>query len=68
MFDLYDIHLPIYISHNILQAVNRFTQLADDSEDVPALEGKFYSNFKLTPQDWTKMELMRDILQVLEQH
>jgi hypothetical protein len=51
-----------------LQGVNRFTQLADDSEDVPALEGKFYSNFKLTPQDWTKMELMRDILQVLEQH
>jgi hypothetical protein len=58
MFDLYDIHLSIYISHNILQGVNRFMQLADDSEDVPTLKSKFYFNFKLTPQDWTKMELM----------
>jgi hypothetical protein len=58
MFDLYNIHLPVYISHNILQRVNWFMQLADDSEDIPTLKSKSYSNFKLTPQDQTKMELM----------
>ncbi|KAG2741172.1 hypothetical protein P692DRAFT_20677048, partial [Suillus brevipes Sb2] len=44
--------------------VNRFTQLADDSDEVPNLQGKTYSAFKLTQQEWSKLELIRDVLQV----
>ncbi|KAG1875359.1 hypothetical protein C8R48DRAFT_592907, partial [Suillus tomentosus] len=43
--------------------VNRFIQLADDSDEVPKLHGKSYSDFKLSGHEWSKLELMRDILQ-----
>ncbi|KAG2028562.1 hypothetical protein BDR03DRAFT_1003883 [Suillus americanus] len=45
------------------KGVNRFTQLADDSDEVPNLQGKTYSAFKLTQQEWSKLELIRDVLQ-----
>ncbi|KAG2749565.1 hypothetical protein P692DRAFT_20731536, partial [Suillus brevipes Sb2] len=49
-----------------LQGINRFTQLADDSEEVPNLQGKTYSAFKLTQHEWLKLELIRDVLQTWE--
>jgi hypothetical protein len=39
-------------------------QLADDSDEVPNLQDKTYAAFKLLVSEWTKMELMRDVLQV----
>ncbi|KAG0694567.1 hypothetical protein DFH29DRAFT_1006219 [Suillus ampliporus] len=36
---------------------------ADDSEEVPNLQGKTYSAFKITQQEWLKLELIRDMLQ-----
>ena len=44
--------------------MNRFTQLVDESEEVPDLKGKTYGYFKLSASEWTSMELMRDVLQV----
>jgi hypothetical protein len=44
--------------------VNRFTQLADDSDEVPDLKNKKYRDFRLSKADWVKMELMREVLQV----
>ena len=46
------------------QGVNRFMQLADDSDEVPDLQKKTYSAFKLTAQEWSSMELIRDVLKV----
>lgn len=47
------------------QGVNRFTQLADDSDEVPKLQGgKSYMGFRLSPQEWKDLELMYDVLQV----
>jgi hypothetical protein len=46
------------------KGVNRFIQLADDSDEVPNLQGKTYGVFKLSAAEWTKLELMRDVLQV----
>ena len=39
-------------------------QLADKSEEVPNLKNKSYQAFKLSSQEWEKMELMWDVLQV----
>lgn len=47
------------------QGVNRFTLTADDSEEVPDLQGKTYAAFKLSTAEWEKMSLMRDVLQVI---
>ncbi|KAG1744680.1 uncharacterized protein EDB91DRAFT_1080768 [Suillus paluster] len=44
-------------------AYKRFIQLTDDSDEVLKLHGKSYSDFKLSGQEWSKLELMRDILQ-----
>jgi hypothetical protein len=47
------------------QGVNRFTQLADDSDEVPKLQGaKLYMGFWLSPQEWKDLKLMYDVLQV----
>ncbi|KAG2738997.1 hypothetical protein P692DRAFT_20756762 [Suillus brevipes Sb2] len=46
------------------KGVNRFIQLADDSDEVPNLQGKTYGVFKLSAAEWTKLELMCDVLQV----
>lgn len=46
-----------------LKGVNHFVQLADDSDEVPNLKGKSYSDFRLRKQDWATMELMHEVLQ-----
>jgi hypothetical protein len=48
----------------VYQGVNHFVQLADDSDEVPNLKGKAYSDFRLRKQDWARMDLMREVLQV----
>ncbi|KAG2337502.1 hypothetical protein BDR05DRAFT_843877, partial [Suillus weaverae] len=45
------------------KGVNRFIQLADDSDEVPNLQGKTYGVFKLSAAEWTKLKLMHDVLQ-----
>ncbi|KAG1748248.1 uncharacterized protein EDB91DRAFT_1079250 [Suillus paluster] len=47
----------------LCKGVNRSTQLADDNEEVPNLQGKTYLAFKLTQQEWLKLELIQDVLQ-----
>jgi hypothetical protein len=44
--------------------VNLFVELADDSEEVLALKGKRYADFRLDRQDWEKMKQMKEVLQV----
>ncbi|KAG1747879.1 uncharacterized protein EDB91DRAFT_1263073 [Suillus paluster] len=45
------------------KGVNRFIQLADDSDEVQNLQGKSYGAFKLSAEEWKKLELMHDMLQ-----
>jgi DUF971 family protein len=47
-----------------LQGLDRFVQLADDSEEIPKLKNKSYSEFKLSWEDWKKIELMHEVLHV----
>lgn len=48
------------------KAINRFVQLADDSEEVPDLVGgKGYSDFKLMKKDWEQIEKVHEVLKVL---
>ncbi|KAG2737186.1 hypothetical protein P692DRAFT_201675605, partial [Suillus brevipes Sb2] len=49
------------------QGVNKFIQLADDSDEVPNLQGKSYGAFKLSAEEWKKLELMHNVLQYLQQ-
>ncbi|KAG2737443.1 hypothetical protein P692DRAFT_201733213, partial [Suillus brevipes Sb2] len=46
---------PFYLIDLNLQGINRFTQLADDSKEVPNLQRKTYSAFKLTQHEWLNM-------------
>jgi hypothetical protein len=46
------------------KGVNRFVQLADDSDKVPDLQNKSYTDFRLYRSDWEKLELMHEVLQV----
>jgi hypothetical protein len=55
---------PILTQFDLPQGVNRFIQLADDSDEVPNLQGKSYGAFKLSAEEWKKLELMHDVLQV----
>ncbi|KIK36239.1 hypothetical protein CY34DRAFT_94742, partial [Suillus luteus UH-Slu-Lm8-n1] len=48
--------------------VNRFIQLADDSDEVPKLKGKSYADFRLSVQEWTELDLMHEVLQVHRRH
>lgn len=59
-------YIKCYVLSNLFEfkGVNRFMQLADDSEEVPNSQGKTYLAFKLTQQEWAKLELIRDVLQV----
>jgi hypothetical protein len=38
--------------------------LADESDEVPNLKGKSYSDFYLRKRDWEKLELMHEVLKV----
>jgi hypothetical protein len=44
--------------------VSHFAQFADESDMVPKLKGKNYSDFYLRKRDWEKLELMHEVLQV----
>ena len=38
--------------------------MADESDEVPNLKGKTYSDFYLRKRDWDKLELMHEVLKV----
>lgn len=46
----------------IEQAVNRFTNLADESKEVPNLRNKSYDDFKLDRNDWKHLALVHQVL------
>jgi len=46
------------------QAVTRFAQLADDSEEVPPLRNKKYSWWRLSKVEWDGLKLMHEVLKV----
>ena len=47
------------------QAVTRFTQLADASEDVPKLRAnKTYRDFYLLKFEWERLKLLHEVMQV----
>ena len=48
----------------IFQALNRFTLLADTSEDVPRLTKRKYSDFNLSTEEWDLLKLVKDVLKV----
>jgi len=47
-----------------LQAVTRFAQLADDSEEVPPLRNKKYSWWRLSKLEWDGLKLLHKVLKV----
>ena len=48
----------------LLQGISRFVQLTDDSEEVPKLKNKMYSDFELSRDDWDRLSLMHEVLHV----
>ncbi|KAH9007510.1 hypothetical protein EDB83DRAFT_2323720 [Lactarius deliciosus] len=44
-------------------AVNKFILVADDLDRVPKLKNKSYFNYRITPDEWKLLELMREVLQ-----
>ncbi|KAG1805825.1 uncharacterized protein BJ212DRAFT_1486171 [Suillus subaureus] len=52
------------VADTIGKALALVMQLADDSDEVPKLQGgKLYMGFQLSPQEWKDLELMYDVLQ-----
>jgi hypothetical protein len=47
------------------QGITKFIQLADDSAQVPKLRKKRYGDYKLTPDEWTNLDLLHQVLKVL---
>ena len=47
-----------------IQGLNHFAEVADESDDVPNLKGKLYSDFHLRKNDWEKITLMHEVLKV----
>ncbi|KAJ7453409.1 hypothetical protein FB451DRAFT_1185218 [Mycena latifolia] len=45
------------------KAVNQFANSADESDEVPGLDGKCYMDFKLGKSDWLKIQKMHEVLQ-----
>ena len=43
----------------------KFINLADESTQVPNLQKKTYADFRLTSNEWRKLELLCDVLKVL---
>ncbi|KAG2029790.1 hypothetical protein BDR03DRAFT_1017943 [Suillus americanus] len=44
------------------QAINHFTNLADESHEVPTLRNKTYDNFKLNRSNWRHLGLIHRVL------
>ncbi|KAG2045526.1 hypothetical protein BDR06DRAFT_978148, partial [Suillus hirtellus] len=42
------------------KGVNIFVKLADDSDEVPNIKGKYYADFWLDKKDWEKMKLAHE--------
>ncbi|KAF8810718.1 hypothetical protein BYT27DRAFT_7091263, partial [Phlegmacium glaucopus] len=47
---------------SFITALNYFAEVADESDDVPNLKGKTYSNFRIQKSDWEKITLMHEVL------
>ena len=52
------------VTLNHLQAIIRFVQLADESDEVPTLRNKKYSDYRLSKLEWDKLKLMHEVLRV----
>lgn len=48
----------------LAQAITRFTQLADESEEVPTLRNKKYSSFHLTRDEWNQLKVLHELMKV----
>jgi hypothetical protein len=46
------------------QAIARFMQLADDSDEVPALHKKKYIQFRLSKDEWELLKLLHEVIKV----
>ncbi|GLB42145.1 putative hAT family C-terminal dimerisation region [Lyophyllum shimeji] len=44
-------------------AINKFCAVADDSNKVPNLKNKKYADYKISPEEWDMLELIREVLQ-----
>ncbi|KAG1812887.1 uncharacterized protein BJ212DRAFT_1482953 [Suillus subaureus] len=56
-----EVNVPVL---ELLQwGVNHFVCLADDSDEVPNLQKKQYSDFKLSQSDWFQFSLLHKVLQ-----
>ena len=44
------------------QGITKFINLADESTQVPNLQRKMYANFRLTQNEWARLDLLRQIL------
>ena len=52
----------------MVQGIMKFIQLANDSTQLPNLQKKCYTDYRLTPTKWTNLDLLRQILKVLTFH
>jgi hypothetical protein len=57
-------HLQPLLIHD-KQGIMKFVHLADNSPLVPDLQKKSYADYRLSPTEWTKLDLLRNILKVL---
>jgi hypothetical protein len=46
------------------QAITRFTQVVDNSEDVPPLRKKTYCLFLLSRGEWKQLKLLHELMKV----
>ncbi|KAF7372957.1 hypothetical protein MSAN_00502900 [Mycena sanguinolenta] len=44
------------------KAIDLFVRIADDSDEVPDLRNKQYSNYTLTKKEWAKIEMIHEAL------
>ena len=47
-----------------IQGITKFIQLIDNSTQVPTLQKKCYTDYRLSPNEWTKLGLLHQILKV----
>ncbi|KAG8919262.1 hypothetical protein FRC02_001783 [Tulasnella sp. 418] len=45
------------------KGVNLFINLADESDKVPKLSKKLYSDFRLSSQEWATLKLIHEVLE-----
>jgi hypothetical protein len=50
------------------QGITKFINLADESTQVPDLQKKSYGDYRLSSNEWVKLDLLRQILMVLTFH